>query len=163
MATQEQSRTPFLGQEHILSQMWKNQCKTLLCFAELHLPNSSTQIWGQHPFCKSQPPNHNLFLSHKWAFQLKAQNSLNLKAETKIFQVKQYLSFPCKPPLRRKWLQVFASSIIANAVKNIKPLCCNKSLQLWAVLHPHRLRFQMKPAEREGSQHVPPGLCQLGC
>lgn len=37
---------------------------------------------------------------------------------------------------------VFASSIIRDAVKNIKPVCCNKSLQLWGLLHPHRLRFQ---------------------
>lgn len=50
MATQEQSRTPSLGLEHILSQMWKNKCKTLFCFAEMHLPNSSTQTWGPASF-----------------------------------------------------------------------------------------------------------------
>lgn len=105
---------------------------------------------GQHPLCKSQSPNHNLLLPCKWTFQLKTQPSLTssytLKTGRKILQVKQYISFHCKPPPRRQWLHRHMQPL-SMPLPHPSPmmllkisgqlLCCNKSLQL----HPHGLRF----------------------
>lgn len=162
MATQEQYRTPSLGLEHILSQV------TLLHFAEMHLPNSPTQTWGpasllQKQASKSQPASllQMDFSGEGSNLPQPKSRKKNISDETiSLISLQTTPQEEMAAQARVASKHVFSSSIIGNAVKNIKPLCCNKSLQLWGLLHPHRLRFLPQHGAnetcRKGVGHITP-------